>query len=406
MEYSKLLDLATDLGYKLAMSGAETFRVEESITRILKAYDIEAEVFVIPNCMHVSIEPIPGRPQTRMRRIGLHGNDLDSVEKYSDLSRKICRETPAPEIADQWLKETTATIRRYSFLLYILASALSALGYAIMMGGSVLDGLVAGVSGIIVGLVIKWMDRLGANQFFQTVAAAFPMALLAYVVNAFFPTICSDAVNIGALMILVPGWLFTNAMRDIIYGDTNSGLNRIVQVILIAVAIALGAAAAWNVTALVWKAPVSAPVLPHHLLVECVACAIGCWGFAILFNLHGPGVLICMLGGALTWATYAVSMDSGCSAVTASFFGGIVASLYAEIFARIRKYPAISYLLVSLFPLIPGYGVYYTMVYAVQGDITNFASKGMDTAAVAGVLALGVILVSTAARMIHFRKKA
>ena len=31
MEYSKLLDIASDLGYGLAMSGAETFRVEESL---------------------------------------------------------------------------------------------------------------------------------------------------------------------------------------------------------------------------------------------------------------------------------------------------------------------------------------------------------------------------------------
>ena len=29
MDYNTLLDLATDLGYELAMSGAETFRVEE-----------------------------------------------------------------------------------------------------------------------------------------------------------------------------------------------------------------------------------------------------------------------------------------------------------------------------------------------------------------------------------------
>ena len=55
MEYSKLLDMATDLGYGLAMNGAETFRVEESISRVLAAYEVEAEVFVIPNCMHVSI---------------------------------------------------------------------------------------------------------------------------------------------------------------------------------------------------------------------------------------------------------------------------------------------------------------------------------------------------------------
>ena len=96
MEYSKLLDLTSDLGYELAMCGAETFRVEESITLILRAYGIESEVFVIPNCMHISIEPVIGRPLTRMRRIGLHGNDLDAVERFSNLSRRICAEHPAP----------------------------------------------------------------------------------------------------------------------------------------------------------------------------------------------------------------------------------------------------------------------------------------------------------------------
>ena len=40
MDYSALLDLATDLGYRLAISGAETFRVEESVNRILGAYGI------------------------------------------------------------------------------------------------------------------------------------------------------------------------------------------------------------------------------------------------------------------------------------------------------------------------------------------------------------------------------
>jgi uncharacterized membrane protein YjjP (DUF1212 family) len=45
---------------------------------------------------------------------------------------------------------------------------------------------------------------------------------------------------IGAIMILVPGFLFTNSLRDVIYGDTMSGLNRLVQVVIIAVALAFG----------------------------------------------------------------------------------------------------------------------------------------------------------------------
>ena len=94
MDYNGLLDIAMKIGYRLAMTGAETFRVEESVTRILRSYEIEAEVFAIPNCLHISIEPVIGRPLTRMRRIGGHGNDLDAVEKLSGLSRHVLPSQP------------------------------------------------------------------------------------------------------------------------------------------------------------------------------------------------------------------------------------------------------------------------------------------------------------------------
>ena len=108
MDYNTLLELTADMGYRLAMNGAETFRVEESIRRILNAYGIESEVFAIPNCLTVSIETPDGKPMTRMRRIGFHGNDLDSVEKYSNLSRRICAERPDPAEARNWMKQTEA----------------------------------------------------------------------------------------------------------------------------------------------------------------------------------------------------------------------------------------------------------------------------------------------------------
>ena len=57
MDYNVFLDLATDLGYELALSGAETFRVEESVSRVLATYGVEAEVFAIPNFLIVSILP-------------------------------------------------------------------------------------------------------------------------------------------------------------------------------------------------------------------------------------------------------------------------------------------------------------------------------------------------------------
>ena len=406
MEYSKLLDVATELGYQLAMCGAETFRVEESVVRVLGAYDIEAEVFAIPNCLHISIEPVIGRPLTRMRRIGFHGNDLNAVEQFSGLSRRICEQRPAPEIAAKWLEETKAAKKHYSLPIYLAGNFLGGFGFCLLFGGGIIDAVCAGFCGILVGLINRLLERVGANQFFRIITASFLMALAAYSLGAAGLAADTDAAIIGTLMILVPGLLFTNAMRDIIYGDTNSGMNRIVQVLLIAMAIALGTGAAYSVAVGVWGEIRSAEPITYSYWIQSIACFLGCIGFAILFNIHGPGGLLCALGGVITWLIYLLVVKFTENDLAAYFWGTLFASIYAEVMARIREYPAISYLVVSIFPLIPGAGVYYAMNYAVKGQMEAFANQGTHTAAIAGIMAVAILLASTTVRIITtFRNK-
>ncbi len=399
MDYNTLLDLATDLGYELAMSGAETFRVEESINRIFVAYGVESEVFAIPNCLTVSIETADGQLLTRMRRIGSHGNDLDSVERFNGLSRAICNRVPEPHEAKAWMDMVRSSRLQYSYPVYLLGNFLGAAGFSVFFGGNWLDGLCGGICGLLVGFLSRFLEKLNANTFFRTIAAAFAMALLAYLMSA--ADIChnSDMAVIGALMILVPGLLFTNAMRDIIYGDITSGVNRIVQVFLIAMALALGTAAAWSVVSSLSGTPVAPDAIYHPVAVQCIACFIGCIGFVILFNIHGPGGLLCALGGAFTWMVYLVAFELSGNDLTAYFWSSLFASFYSEVAARLRKCPAISYLVTSIFPLIPGASVYYTMNYAVRGMNEQFATQGLHTAAIAGIIAVGILLASTTVRI-------
>ena len=399
MDDITLIDLASDLGYELAMSGAETFRVEESVSRVLSAYGLNAEVFAIPNYLIVTVLTKKGLPITRMRRIGSHGNDLDSVERLSALSRSFCLHTPAPQEAQQQLADTLANRRAYSPAMLGLGNFLGAFGFCLFFGGSVPDALCAGVCGLLVGLVTGVLGKRRVSQFFITIAAAFFMAWLAYGLGG--ARICqrTDAVIIGALMILVPGLLFTNAMRDIIYGDTNSGLNRVVQVFLVAAAIALGTAGAWNLSSLLWGMPVSQIAVSYAIGVQCLFAALGCVGFSILFNIHGPGVILCTIGGGLSWLVYRVAGELGCGDIVCYFWSALFASVYSETMARVRKYPAISYLVVSIFPLIPGAGVYHTMTYAVLGQMDQFTRQGMHTAAIAGIMAVGILLGSTVFRI-------
>ena len=401
MDYYLLVDMAAELGYELAMSGAETFRVEDTIRRCLATYGIESEVFAITNCLTVSIETASGKPLTRMRRIGYHGNDMERVERYTALSRRICAEKPEPEVAQQWLRDTRPLCRTYSLPMVLVGDILGSFGFALFFGGTLLDGFWAGICGIVLGLVDRLMSRLKANPFFSTIASAFAMALVAYIIAGFGLTDNVDTTIIGTLMILVPGLLFTNAMRDVIYGDTNSGINRLVQVILIAVAIALGTAAAWRVTAFLYGQPGGGAVVVYPWLIQLLVSFIGCIGFAIYFNVHNWGVLLCSLGGVLTWAVYLLAVELGCTVVGANFWAAVAAAAYSEIMARVRKYPALSYLVVSAFPLLPGAGIYYTMSYILQNNTDAAWAKGTETAAIAGVMAVGILLVSTAVKVYY-----
>mgnify|MGYP003292310758 CR=1 FL=1 len=393
MDYNALLDLATDLGYELAMSGAETFRVEESITRVLASYGVEAEAFAIPNYLVVSIITDSGKPITRMRRIGYHGNDLDAVEKFNGLSRAFCNRKPDPKIGLQWLAMVKSQRLFYSRTMLYVGNFLGALGFALFFGGNWLDGLCAGVCGLLVGFITQFLEDMKSNPFFRTIAASFAMSLAAYTLCAMGIAKNADAVNIGTLMLLVPGLLFTNAMRDIIYGDTNSGVNRVVQVLLTAMALALGTGAAWNVAAALWGAPVSAASISHSLLSECFYCFLGCAGFAILFNIHGPGALLCTLGGIVSWIVYTLILRTTGNDIAAYFWAAFVSSFYSEIMARVRKYPAISYLISSLLPLIPGAAISYAAQEAFRGNSAGFVSHSTRALAIAGVMSVGILLV-------------
>ena len=400
MDYYLLTDLTARIAYHLALSGAETFRIEETMRRIIGAYGIECQAFAIPNCVMVSLEAANGKPLMVMKRVGFHGNDLEAVEKLNALSRRICAETPAPEVAAQWLKETLAGRRTYSVAAYYLGNFLGAAGFCPVFGGTMRDSLWAGLMGLIIGFVTRQMDRWETNPFFSTITAAFAMAVPAYLAAGFHLIDYVDAVIIGSLMILVPGLLITNSMRDIIYGDTNSGINRIVQVLLSALAIAMGTAAAWQVTSGVYGITASAGSASYPAWAQAIMIFIACTGFFILFNVHGWGSFLCAFGGVVTWMAYLLLRELGVGIYGMNFFASVIAAIYSEAMARSRKYPVTSYLVISSIPLLPGAGIYYTMSFGLEGNMQAALQKGLEPAGIAGSIAVAILLVSTVFRLV------
>ncbi len=401
MDYGVLMQMVSEIGSRLAVAGAETYRIEESIVRILDAYGLESRVYSVPNSLFITII-VPGQlPITQLCRMKNMGTDLDAVEKYSNLSRRICTEKPEPREALQWVQETESSCQQYSFPVVLFGHILVAAGLCVFYGGTPADCFCAGLCGLFLGLVDHALSKVNSNAFFQKISSAFGMALFAYLLAQLGMAHNIDTSVIGTLMLLVPGLLFTNALRDIIFGDINSGVNRVVTALLIACAVALGTASAWNAAEYLWGIDPMSPPLTPSVLTGCTATFVACVGFLFVWNIHGKGSWLCALGGFLTWAVFCFADSLGFRYSMCCLFGTLFAASYAEIMARLRKYPAISYLVISLIPLIPGSYIYYTAQQAVQGNMDGFIYQGTQTLITAGVMAVGIILVSSAARIIH-----
>jgi len=55
MNYTLLMELVSKIGCGIAMGGAETYRVEESVNRILSAYGVKSRVYSVPNSLIITI---------------------------------------------------------------------------------------------------------------------------------------------------------------------------------------------------------------------------------------------------------------------------------------------------------------------------------------------------------------
>lgn len=133
--------------------------------------------------------------------------------------------------------------------------------------------------------------------------------------------------------------------------------------------------------------------------LPCLWAFLACGAFAVLFNIHGGGILICGAGGALGWLVYLLGLRAGWSDAAAALPAGVAIAVWSEVMARARKCPATGYLVVALFPLVPGGGIYYAMDHAIRGRTAEFADTLVHTLEFSGALALGVLLVSSAVRM-------
>ena len=134
--------------------------------------------------------------------------------------------------------------------------------------------------------------------------------------------------------------------------------------------------------------------------VQILMGGLGTLGFNILFHIRGKKLLLATLGGVISWAVYLALEPLIPSEGIRYFLAAATITVYGEILARRMKTPTTTFLVPSIIPLIPGSALYYTMNYALNQQWSDFARQAFYTLQLALALAVGIIAVTTAVRLI------
>ncbi len=238
----KILILAVRAGELMMKSGAEIYRVEDTISRICKACGISyVEVFAMQTGIFVSMDTGDENSDmyTYIKRIKGGETDLTKISEINRFSREFTTTDLSVEDGMEQLKKINR-MEPLPFPVRLLGAALISSCFALLFGGGPLDFCFASLIGAASYLVSWVLSLYSINFFVRGFCCCALAAFLALSAASAVPDTNYNAIIIGSLMIFVPGVAITNSIRDFLSGDMLSGLARATEAALIAISLAAG----------------------------------------------------------------------------------------------------------------------------------------------------------------------
>ncbi|MFI3210753.1 MAG: threonine/serine exporter family protein [Peptostreptococcaceae bacterium] len=235
-----VLRLATFMGELMLSSGAETYRIEDSIKRVCASRGFHhVNVFIAPATLIVSDDRFDGF--TFMKVIKHRSVDLNKVDLINRFSRKFVCETDMTVCEALEILKHLGNDSPYTKFQTYIATAIGSASFAILAGGN--DPVTATLTLITAILAMKvndfvtWLSKI---PIFATLVTSSVIAMNGVFLTEIGILNTPKMLIVGTIMPLLPGVPFIKAVRDLISGELMSGLGRVFDAGIVAAAIASG----------------------------------------------------------------------------------------------------------------------------------------------------------------------
>lgn len=141
-----------------------------------------------------------------------------------------------------------------------------------------------------------------------------------------------------------------------------------------------------------------------ELILNMIYCFLATWFFALLMNSPKKVLVYSSLIAAIGYTSYLFFINLG-EVRLGFFFGTLIIVFLGELLARLIKMPATIFIFPAVIPMVPGLGLYQTMLAFVQDNIFGALKVGVDTIINIGAMAIAMTLMSLLSAKIPIKTK-
>jgi uncharacterized membrane protein YjjP (DUF1212 family) len=383
------------LGRAAHTCGYAAHRVEEVMTRAAGRLGLEGQFFTTPTSIFAAFGP-DDRQRTYLLRVEPGEVHLDRLNRLDAVLAGVSDGRFAPDEGLAQIERILHSVPPYGAGLSAIAYGVASAASARILGAGLRGVVVAGVIGVVVGLLGQLAGRQPGLRRVMVPLAAFIAATLAALATRLVGPFSPSLATLAGIIVLLPGLTLTVAMTEVSTEHLVSGTARLTGAIVTFIALGFGVAMGRRVVELaLGVAPLGTPV-PLPPWSEGLAVLVAPLAFTVLLRAHprdtgwilGVGILT-FAGGVL--GARALGPELGI------FVGALVAGVASNLYGRtLARSPSVT-LVPSLLLLVPGSIGFRSLGALLDRAVVDGVEAVFRTVLMVAALVAGLLIANIAA---------
>lgn len=379
--------LVLTLASVLHRYGTPAHRMERVLGSISTAMGLQAAFFVVPTAVFAAFGPL-GEQRTSLVRADPGGHDLGKVARLDAVVTALLGNRIDPATARTAVERIDGAPDTWPVWLVLFSFGLASAAVCVFFGGGWIEIGMAGVIGLLLGVLERIVGKSGA-KFLYTPLAATLGAGLAHAGQALIGPYNADIVTFAGLLYLLPGLTLTTAVTELSTRHLVSGTARLMYAVLILIELAFGVALGSALGDAIITLPVTTP-MPLPAFVEPIALVLTALSFTALFRtrrLDTPIIVFAAAVGFYGARLGALAVGSQLGAGVGALALAMVCNLYGRLFNRPPTVPLVPGILL----LVPGSVGLRSMTRLLDNETLLAVDAAFDMTMVAISLAVGLL---------------